>query len=103
MQGAEFPSLGPEISRIGGGKPLVWQLRRGGFGRQAAGLFTVGSPGPSKPPLGMGRLFTQQGEGSQRPGPMLLAAQNKEREWGGPGSCRFRLGIQMETSYSLVS
>lgn len=64
-KGAELPSQGPKASRVGG-RPLVWQLRRGGFGRQDAGLFTVGSPGPSKPPRGMGQLFTQQGK--RKPG-----------------------------------
>lgn len=81
-------------------RPLVWQLRRGGFGRQDAGLFTVGCPGPSKPPHGMGRLFTQQGEGSQV---LCSSLPRMARERGGPGSCRLRLGVQMETSYSRVS
>lgn len=56
-KGAEFPFQGPKANRVGD-RPLVWQLRRGSFGWQDAGLFTEGSPGPSKPPYGTGRLFT---------------------------------------------
>lgn len=79
---------------MGWDRPFVWQLRRGGSGPQDAGLFTVGSPGPSKPPCGTGRLFTQQGKKELRPGPGLLPAQNEEgrsvlrpaASWGSDGN-----------------
>jgi hypothetical protein len=37
--------------------------------------------------MGWGDYLHSRGEESQRPGPMLLTAQNKERTRG-PGSCR---------------
>lgn len=93
-RGAEFLCQSPKARRVGWGRPFVWQLRRGGFGPQDAGLFTVGSPGPSKPPCGTGRLFTQQGKKELRPGPGLLPAQNEEgrsisrpaASWGSDGN-----------------
>lgn len=98
---AEF-CQGPKASKVGWGRPFVWQLRRGGFGRQDAGLFTLGSPGPSKPSCRTRRLFTQQG--GKEPGTGSCTPPCPE--WGGEGrlgSCSLSLGVQMETSYSRVS
>lgn len=65
---------GSKANRIGWGRPLVWQLRRGSFGWQDAGLFTVGSPGlsePLPPTMGLGDYLHSREERSQRPGPVL--------------------------------
>lgn len=99
-RGAEFLCQSPKARRVGWGRPFVWQLRRRGFGPQDAGLFTVGSPGPSEPPCGTGRLFTQQGE---RSSDQVLDSSLPRMRRGGASCVLQRLGVQMETSYSRVS
>lgn len=98
--GPEFPSQGPKASRARGeGQAPCLATEKRRLGRQDAGLFTVRSPGPSKPPRGTRRLFTHLG-GREPEARSSCPGGGGE---GRPGSCSLSLGVQMETSYSRVS
>lgn len=96
------PRVQKPVGQKGKGQAPCLATEKRRLGWQDAGLFTVGSLGPSKPPRGTRRLFTRQG--GKEPGTTSCIPPCPE--WGGEGrpwSCSLSLGVQMETSYSRVS
>lgn len=73
------PRVQKPVGREGRGRPLVWQLRRGGSGGRMLVYLLYGPWGHQSPLVGPGDYLHGREERSQGQGPVFLPAQHGER------------------------